>query len=522
MVFVGGGTPMVCGLPANVAGANQTIHNPRMSFPARMRLILLLSLLGVSLAQAGPYLPAGDLSLRSDVQLLADHGIIKGTISTWPLAWGPILKDIADSDASGLSANVIDALGRVRSRGEWDTRTDQLTFRASASAAEEPSRLRSFQNTPRGKAEISAGAGWMGNWLSADLNVQGVDSDQDDEEIRAEDSFVGAVLGNWSIAASTQQRWWGPGWDGSLILSNNARPFPSVVIDRVFTDPFESKWLSWIGPWDLNLTFGQLERDRHVPDAQFFGMRLAFRPIPSLEIGLSRTAQWCGEGRPCDLGTFGNLLVGKDNRGGEGIDPENEPGNQLAGYDFRWSPSFLDHAVAVYGQLIGEDEAGGFPSRYLGQFGAEWSGFLFNRWSARAFVEFAGTSCQFHETSELFNCAYNHTIYRTGYRYRNRVIGHTADNDARLVSVGVVTADMDDIQWRGLLRVGKLNRGGSTDIRNSLTSTPQEVASMDVSHSRVFSFGVIDAGIGYETVDDQASGTTFSDTRVYLQWRSAY
>ena len=51
--------------------------------------------------------------------------------------------------------------------------------------------------------------------------------------------MIGVVAGNWSIAASTQDRWWGPGWDGSIILSNNARPIPSLTLDRVFTDAFK-------------------------------------------------------------------------------------------------------------------------------------------------------------------------------------------------------------------------------------------------------------------------------------------
>ena len=489
---------------------------------AHARLSVVLFLLVASFAWAGPYVPAGDIALRSDIQLLADHGIIKGTISSWPLAWGPILADLADADASSLSASIVDALGRVRERGDRETQLNKLGLRAGVSGAEKPARMRSFHNTPRGKVEVGAGAGWMGEWFSADVNLQGVDSAQDDEELRADDSFVGVVAGNWTIAASTQQRWWGPGWDGSLVLSNNARPFPSIVIDRVFTHAFASKWLSWIGPWDLNVTFGQLESERHVPNAQFFGMRVAFRPVSSLEIGLSRTAQWCGDGRPCDASTFFDLLLGRDNRGDEGIDPENEPGNQMAGFDLRWSPVFFGQRLAAYGQLIGEDEAGGFPSRYIGQFGVEWTGYLFDRWSTRGFAEFAGTSCQFHESSEIFNCAYNHTIYQTGYRYRARSIGHPADNDARVVSAGVIAVDADDRRWHALLRLGKLNRGGAPDSRNTLTPTPQDIASIDISHSRVFSFGVIDVGAGYETVDDIASGVSFSDTRAYVQWRSSY
>lgn len=487
-----------------------------------MRLCLIFCCLLTSAALAGPYIPAGDLVLRHDVQRLADHGIITGPTSTWPLAWGPILDDIRNTDATDLPPDVADALARVSQRASWETRTGELTFNAKVGAADNATRIRSFQNTPRGKIEIGAGMSWIDEWFSIDLNVQGVDSDQDDEEFRVDDSMVGVVLGNWSVAASTQQRWWGPGWDGSLVLGNNARPLPSLVIDRIFTDGFETKWLSWLGPWDLNVMFGQFESERHIPDAQFFGMRFNFRPIPTLEIGVSRAAQWCGDGRPCDAGTFADLLFGKDNRGDAGIGIENEPGNQLAGLDFRWSPSFINFPISFYGQFIGEDEAGGFPSRYVGQLGLEGTGFALDRWSYRYFAEAISTSCDFWKSDELFNCAYNHGIYQTGYRFRSRTNGHGADNDARLISAGIILVDSDDTQWRGIVRYGDLNRAGPPDVRNTLTPTPQDLSSIDVSHSRVFSFGVIDIGAGYERVDDDASGDSFSDGRFYVQWRSSY
>ena len=487
-----------------------------------MHRALLLLILAASSATAGPYIPAGDLVLRSDIQRLADHGIIKGPTSTWPLAWGPILNDLSDAGGTDLPPGVADALARVRDRASWETRTNELTFKAKVGAADNATRIRSFQNTPRGKVEVGAGASWIDEWFSIDLNLQGVDSDQDSDEFRADDSLIGVVLGNWSVAASTQQRWWGPGWDGSLILGNNARPFPSLTIDRVFTDAFKTKWLSWLGPWDLSVMFGQLEKERVVPNAQLFGLRFNFRPIPSLEIGVSRTAQWCGDGRPCNFDTFVDLLIGRDNIGDDGIGTENEPGNQLAGLDFRWSPSFMGMPVSLYGQFIGEDEAGGFPSRYIGQVGLEVSGLAFDKWSYRSYIEAALTSCDFWKTDKIFNCAYNHSIYQTGYRYRSRTIGHGADNDARIVSAGILLVDGNDTQWRGLVRFGDLNHGGGPDIRNTLTPTRQDLASIDISHSRVFSFGVIDLGAGYERLDDDASGTSSSNGRLYLQWRSSY
>jgi len=485
-----------------------------------MRRLLIMLALAASSATAGPTIPAGDMALRHDIQRLADAGIIKGPTTTWPLAWGPMLEDVNDVDETKLSAGVANALARVRDRAAWETRTHQLTVKSRLAVAEKPTSIRGFQDTPRGDIDASAGISYIGNWFSIDFNVQGVDSDQDSQDLRADDTMIGIVVGNWSVAASTQQRWWGPGWDGSLILGNNARPIPSVTFDRVFTDAFETKWLSWLGPWDLSLMFGILEHDRVVRDAQFWGMRVNFRPIPSLEIGLSRSAQWCGKDRPCDLDTFIDLLLGKDNRGDDDISIENEPGNQLAGVDIRWSP--LSWPVAFYTQFIGEDEAGGFPSRFMGQFGVEWSGLIADRWSTTAFAEFAGTTCQFYESSKRFNCAYNHGNYRTGYRYRDRSIGHGADGDAELISVGTTLVDTEITQWHGVLRVGELNRGGGPDPFHSLTPTPQDILSIDVSHSRAFPFGTIEIGAGYEELDDEASGETFSDGRFYLQWRSSY
>ncbi len=471
---------------------------------------------------ANPLIPAGDVSLRGDIQLLADAGIIRGPVTSWPLAWGPILTDINRLDSNGqLTGAISSALARVRQRAAWETGVGEPQYRAGISAAENPTRIRSFADLPREAGEITAGISWIGNRLSIELNGQAISSPEDGEELRADGSHLAVNVGNYSIALSTLDRWWGPGWDGSLILSNNSRPIPAVMIDRTFTDPFKTKWLSWIGPWDASVVFGQMESDRVVPEPQFFGFRINFRPIPSLEIGLSRTAQWCGEGRPCDLNTFGDLLIGRDNRGGSGIDINNEPGNQLAGVDFRWAFNAFEVPLAIYGQFIGEDEAGGFPSKFLGQGGVEASGTWHDRWSWRGFGEFAITKCRFYQSAADYNCAYNHSIYETGYRYRGRSLGHGSDSDARIFSTGLSLADDAETQWQLLARLGELNRGGAPDARHTLTATPQNMASLELSHSRVFRAGVIDIGAGVERIVDSVSGEIDNDVRAFIQWRTS-
>lgn len=486
----------------------------------RPLVVLIAVLLAGDNGHASPQIPAGDMMVRHDIQLLADEGVIEGPVTTWPIAWGQVLQQLSRPESRDVSPAAQMAMARLNRLARWKTRTDRFTFRAEAAAAEAPTRIRGFADTPRESVVAGLGTSWTSEWTALDLNVQAVDKSGGSSEARFDDSFIGLAVGNYTISLNTQDRWWGPGWDGSLILSNNARPIPAVSFDRNFTSAFESKWLAWLGPWDVSATMGQLESDRAIPDALFFGLRFAFKPIPSLELGLSRTAQWCGEGRSCDAGTFADLLIGRDNRGDDGLDTTTEPGNQMAGVDVRWSLPLFGINTAVYGQFIGEDEAGGFPSRYLGLLGAEASGVWDDRWSWRWFGEFAGTSCQFHESSELFDCAYNHLVYATGYRYKGRPIGHGADNDARVFSTGLFAVDPDETHWSLLLRRAELNRGGNASAPNSLTPEPKDLSSIDVRFSRPFAYGIIDAGVGYETWSD-SDGDDGNDTRFYLRWRTS-
>lgn len=485
---------------------------------ARLTALVLMAALssGNGAHAAHPMAPAGDLSLRQDVQLLADAGVLRMPVTTWPMAWAPVLADLARiEDSAGWSTAVTLAAARVRKHAESAAGVRGLRYQAGISVADRPMPWRSFADTPRETAEVSGGLSWIGDTINLELNGQAVSSPDDGEEFRVDDSHVAVSVGNYSIAASTLNRWWGPGWDGSLILSSNARPIPSLAVDRIVTEPFRSRWLSWLGPWRVSALFGRMESDRAVPEARFFGFRFNFRPLPSLEVGLSRTAQWCGEGRPCDLDTFVDLLLGRDNRGDEGIGTDNEPGNQLAGIDFRWSPGLLGRPLALYGQFIGEDEAGGFPSKFLGQAGMETSGSWRDQGSWRGFLEMASTKCGFYQPEEDYNCAYNHGIYQTGYRYRGRAVGHGSDNDSLTVSTGLLLVDPDDSLWSLVARYGELNRGGAPDPRHTLTTTREDLVSLDLMHARSFRYGVIELGAGIERLGSA------SDGRAFLRWRTA-
>ncbi len=427
----------------------------------RTALKCLLLAAAVSVAEelrAAPWIDPGDEQLRHHVEVLADAGIIKSPVTTWPLMWGAISRDLEQAEHLQLADSLQWSLSYVRFA--LNRASDGVNLNAYAGGRSDPAAITGFASDQREQNEARGEVDWLGEHLAARLRLTWAPDAIDNKDFRYDGSYLAGLIGNWSLSAGAIDRWWGPGWQTSLNLSHNARPINAVQLQRNFSDPFETRWLSWIGPWTLTLFAGQLESESAVPDAKLLGARLAVRPFNALEIGFSRNAQWGGEGRPQTLDSFWDMVVGNDNSGDDGIDREsNEPGNQLGTVDFRLSFPLLQAQSAFYLQYTGEDESNGFPSRGMDLAGIETafaSRDLFHRFALEYIDSMAGA-----HSGPRPNSAYEHGIYLSGYRFRSRPIGASFDNDTRaLVLLGDhYFADGDQISWR-LMQLN-LNRDGS-------------------------------------------------------------
>ncbi len=471
----------------------------------------------VSFVHAGPWLAPGDEGLRSDIHLLADAGILRGPVTTWPISWPDIARDALGVNAATADDSVLPALLRVQRQARQASASGYDGASIRLSGAVEPTQLRTFADTPREEGELALRATWLTNHFAVNLQGSVVADPDDDKQFRADGSYIGMNVGNFMISAGFMERWWGPGWDGSLILSTNARPIPSLTLERNYTDPFKTKWLSWLGPWRASIAMGQGEGDGvAVPNVKFFAARMNFKPRPWLEFALTRTAQWCGGDRPCDWDTFKNMVLGNDNTD-PGDDSTDEPGNQMAGYDLRMRSPWKRLPVAFYTQWIGEDEAGGFPSKFIALFGLEfWGSSALGGY--RLHAEYADTACMFNEDSPQFDCAYRHPIYPQGYTYRQRVIGHSLDNDSRMFSVaGLLIRPNGDVLSIEVRRA-KLNRdGGGT---HAISEVPADLDNVELRYSREFGFGKVSVGLGQ---DDFTSGTANdTDVRGFITWSQGF
>ncbi len=480
------------------------------------RIVPASALLALSWnASAGPWLAPGNESLRSDLQLLADAGVVRGPVTTWPISWPDVARDVLAADETSLDAATADALLRVRREARDAQAYGFAGAGLEVSAAHDPAQLRGFATTPREEGEASLRGGWLTDHFA--INLQGtVVADADDgKKLRADGTYLGVNIGNFMVSAGLMERWWGPGWGGSLILSTNARPIPSLTLERNYTDPFKSRLLSWIGPWRASIALGEAEsHDVAVPKVRFLAARINFRPRPWIEFGLTRTAQWCGGERPCGWSTFTDMLLGRDNQVENGA--LDQPGNQMAGYDFRLRSPWMRLPIAFYSQWIGEDEAGGLPSKFLGLFGLEGWGHT-PLGNLRMHFEYADTACSFSRENPEFGCAYRNAVYPQGYTYRGRVLGHSIDNDSRQYSLGGVLSLRNGDLFSLMFRRAELNRDGG---EHAISDAPLDVDNVELRYSRDFGPGRISMGAGH---DNHSTGTgSATDWRGFITWQQGF
>lgn len=470
---------------------------------------LMLALSNSAFAQ-GFFLPAGDKLLRDDLTLLVDEGVINLPLNEWPLARRDVADALAYVDAAGMHDVALQrALARVRAATTLPEEASTWRIREISATVGQPALLRHEGTLGRENGALRSRGGATTDQYSINLSFTGALDPSDDQEIRFDGTDVSLRWGNWIISANQMDRWWGPGRDGSLILSTNARPMPALSLDRMRSLPVDLPVLRWLGPWRFSGFVGLMENHRSDVDRPLFmGMRLVFKPAPIFEFGLSRSAQFCGQGRNCDLGTFGRVLIGRDNIGLRGLeDPEKEPGNQMAGFDVRIVSPFKPLPLAIYGQEIGEDNSStGIPERYLGLFGAETWFMLRGGSVIRAHVEYANTKVKWYNPEIEYDVAYVQGIFTEGYRYRSRNIGHTTDGDSETTSVMLSLTTGEGNRWGALVRAGNLDRCCAAKVNNVISSGPSRYRSGELSWEG--SYRRLDVGIqlGIEKQSPRSAG----------------
>ncbi|MCH7311163.1 capsule assembly Wzi family protein [Acinetobacter sp. ANC 4805] len=367
-----------------------------------------------------------DANLRTDLNWLNQQGVIQISTSTWPLSGNEIQRALSQAKVSNNTQQKV--INSVLNALQADNETVKLGLHAATDLKTIPQTFADNQKSQyQAAVEFNAG----GESWDAKLRVNGEKDPliNHGHDANVEGSYIAGKFWNQWVVAGQIPTYWGPGHDGSLIRGDASRPVYGVTAQRAVQNAFETKWLSWIGPWQYQAFAGQLDDYKAVPDAKLIGLRLTAHPFPALEIGASRAIQWGGDGRSESLSSLWDAFTGTKDNGGTG---KADPSNQIAGFDGRLSlQPLLDVPVSLYGQFVGEDEAGGLPAKYMYLGGVDFSS-SYNNMPYQLYAEWADT----RTNGEIRSISYTHTTYKDGYYQHGFPLGHAIGGDGQIYSVG--------------------------------------------------------------------------------------
>lgn len=271
-------------------------------------------------------------------------------------------------------------------------------------------------------------------------------------EILLDDSYVSLKSNNNIFSIGRKSRWWSPSERSSLILSNSARPTFGFELKNYNPIIPKSSFLQFLGAVDYEFFINKLEKERTISNTLLFGNRVTFYPNSDLKLSLLRLAQFGGDGRPEDAKTIFNMLIGRDNTS-ENLTFKEQPGNQLAGIDFVYNPSYVRN-LKIYGQSIGEDEAGMFPSRKFSLVGLNMNINLFD-------IPMSVSFDSYDTFSGIKNYTYNHGLYKDGLRYYQMPIGAAIDADSEEKSTTFKLKLKNNINLKLVIRDSVINKNNS-------------------------------------------------------------
>lgn len=437
----------------------------------------------ISPTAAEPWIDTSDIYLKANIQLLADTGNILTPVTTYPLMWHDIIRDLNNINTSHLTENQQGAYDYIKHQFAL-AKNNQTRIKAQIGL--ENKRFTSFGDTTSDKNSIAVHSSIMFENFAAKIAPSYTHNPLDDDKSRFDESYIAAFMGNWVLAFGRQNRWYGPTWDTSLSLTNNARPMTALSISRKSAQPFIIPFTEFDIPWTVTSFMGKMDDERTIKDTLLWGFRLNFKPFKNLEIGLTRLAQWGGKGHTKDISTFWDILIGRTNCGIDDLVCDANtpnPANQQAGYDLRYSFNLFSIPMSFYGQKFAEDGKEGtfnYLTKAQPQVGFDAHLKLFNKPST-VFIELADSLADCGERDQIGDCYYEHSTYTSGMRYHGRALGSTYENDAKTYVLGTISQLAINTRLTAKLRFLDLNYDNTDKapdnplIGNTVTSIAEQV-----------------------------------------------
>ncbi len=404
--------------------------NKKLVTALSISIASVLSIVATTASAQNLYM--NDLRLKADIDWLNAQGVTQISTSTWPLTANEIKRGMSNAVVTTPAQQQI-----VQSVYTTLKQNPNSLVHADVDVYLQTNREQlpqTFGDNQLAGQQITGSVGLSEEDLEFNLQVN-LKNDkliEEGSDVSFEGSYVAGKFANQWLVAGKIPAWWGPGYDGSLIRGDASLPVTGFTMQRDTQAAPTNQYLSWVGPWQYQLFAGQLEDYNAVPETKLFGARLTAQPLPWLELGASRSFMWGGEGRPQSLSSFGDALLGTKDNGDNGETFEEDPANQLGGFDAKVKlSSLINVPVSIYGQYIGEDESGGLPAKNMYLAGADYASTAFGK-PYQLYAEYTDT----RTSGEVLGISYDHSTYTDGYYQQGFPLGYALGGDTESVAVG--------------------------------------------------------------------------------------
>lgn len=346
----------------------------------------------------------------------------------------------------------------------------------------------------------------VGDWLAVTLDPSVRTRERDsDADLDLEEGSLKLAYRNLELRGGVLNFWWGPGYHGDFLLTNNTRPLRAFSLRT--REEFKLPWkLRRLGGWQVQLITAQLEDERTPSNDFLTGTRVEWSPERHLVLGAGHTALVGGEGEEEGLSEFLNAI---DPTAGGG---ETERIDHLFDGDVRFFfPELLRWSRAgtgleFYAEFFGEDTKGFYIPDMVSYLAGAAIADLFSVPGLDLRAEWA----------KIHDKAYEHFVHTSGYRFKGEFLGHHAGPDSEEL-FGRLSKDFSFWEKRFVAGVqAELERRGESGEALSFGEVAQTRKEFQIDLHHEFS-EVVEIVLAYQFEDiDNFRGSSGADSNNHI------
>lgn len=257
-------------------------------------MVALFALTGPVSVSATPWLDAEELHVRHSLQVLADAGLLRAPVTTFPVLWRPLLADLEALDPEQLNDLQQVAYYKLMALLSYHKRGSYTGLRVAG--VTDTGAQPSYQRPMEGKASASVTHERIGQSVAGRIRTTYRDSSLSlnprvtTDNVSWQGSYAAAMAGDWMVSVDQLHTWWSPGSAQDGLHTVSTLPLRSL---RTVYAPSAASAFS-----ELSFTaFYGVSEEKFLLDPslkiwereQAFGARLGWRAHERLELGLHYT-----------------------------------------------------------------------------------------------------------------------------------------------------------------------------------------------------------------------------------------